>query len=196
MKRRIKSLLSGALSATMRATRGLREDLRRLRAHASLSADLAIPVPSSAVILGKAVVAGTGNIRVGSNVLLYPDLYLETQGEAVIELGEGVVISRGTHIVAMAGVKIGPGSMIGEYSSIRDANHTRDQGHSLRESGHSAKPILLGAEVWIGRGVAILGGVTIGDRATVGANAVVTRNVAAGETVVGVPATPILRRRP
>jgi UDP-2-acetamido-3-amino-2,3-dideoxy-glucuronate N-acetyltransferase len=40
----------------------------------------------------------------------------------------------------------------------------------------------------IGSGAVILGGLTIGAGALVGAGAVVTRNVAHGETVVGVPA--------
>jgi acetyltransferase-like isoleucine patch superfamily enzyme len=45
----------------------------------------------------------------------------------------------------------------------------------------------------IGSGATILCGVTIGEKAMVGAGAVVTRDVAAGETVVGVPARVILR---
>ena len=94
----------------------------------------------------------------------------------------------------MAGVSIGAGSMIGEYASIRDANHHRSEERSFRESGHTAKTIIIGKEVWIGRSVTVLGGVTIGDKATVGANAVVTRDVAPGETVAGVPAVPISRR--
>jgi acetyltransferase-like isoleucine patch superfamily enzyme len=195
MKRRIKSLLSAVLSFILSKTRSLREDLRRLYAHASLSADSAVPLPASAVILGKISVFGTRNVRFGENVLLYPDLHLETQGNAWIEIGDDVVISRGTHIVAMAGVILGKGSMVGEYSSIRDANHNRDPGRGIRESSHSAKPIAIGSEVWIGRGVTILGGVTIGDRATVGANAVVTKDVAPQTTVVGIPAAPVVRRQ-
>jgi acetyltransferase-like isoleucine patch superfamily enzyme len=92
------------------------------------------------------------------------------------------------HIVAMAGITIGKGSMAGEYTSIRDANHVRADSTSSRDAGHSARPISIGSEVRIGRGVAVLSGATIGDKATVGATAVVTRDVPAGTVAVGIPA--------
>lgn len=191
MKRMMKALLTRALAAPLAATRGLREGACRLCAHALLSSDLEHRLPSSVVVLGKVFVFGTRNITVGNDVLLYPALHLETQGEASITIGDEAVISRGVHIVAMAGIAIGCGSLIGEYTSIRDANHTRDDARGIRHSPHSARPIRIGSEVWIGRGVTVLGGVTIGDGATIGANAVVTHDVPAGVTVAGVPAIPI-----
>lgn len=171
----------------------LLEGWRRISAFAALRSRLSVPLPYSTVVLGPAWVYGTGHVRFGEGLLLYPNQYIETRGEGEIILGDRVVLSSGVHLVAYARIYIGAGSMIGEYTSIRDANHTREEGRALRDSIHSAEPIMIGSEVWIGRGVVILSGVTIGDGATVGANAVVTRDVPAGAMVAGVPAVPIRR---
>lgn len=187
----IKPVLTAPLRKILQGTEKLRQSAQRLYSHASLAGQLKPALPSSVVVLGRAMVYGTGAIQFGKNTLLYPDLHLETQGSATITLGDGIVISRGVHLVAMAGITIGRGSMIGEYTSIRDANHIRVHDLPIRDSGYVSSPIVLGEEVWIGRGVTVLGGVTIGDRATVGANAVVTHDVPAGSVVVGIPATPI-----
>lgn len=48
--------------------------------------------------------------------------------------------------------------------------------------------VVIGDAVLIGTGAQVLEGLTVADGATVGAGAVVTRDVAAGTTVVGVPA--------
>ncbi len=189
----VKQIASRCIAAWLRPTAGLRCNARRIMAHAQLVAVLKTDVPASVVILGRAQVHGTGRIELGENLLLYPDLYLETLDEGTIQIGHGVVISTGAHLVAMASITIGAGTMIGEYASIRDANHVRAAGVPLRDAGHKAKSIVIGKEVWIGRGVTVLQGVTIGDGATVGANAVVTKDVAAGTTVVGVPAKPVQR---
>jgi acetyltransferase-like isoleucine patch superfamily enzyme len=193
--RSVKAFLVAPLRELLRATVELRESLRRLYAHASLAADIIYPLPASTVVLGCSSVYGTRSVRFGTNVLLYPDLHLETQDSASLLIGNGVVLSRGIHIVAMANITIGDGTMIGEYTSVRDANHRREPGVPVRNAGFQASPIVIGREVWIGRGVIILGGVTIGDGATIGANAVVNRDVPAGATVAGVPAAPIRMRQ-
>lgn len=162
--------------------------LGRAWAHARLSSQIAGPVDPSVVVLGVPEVHGTGRLFLGANLYLYRHLYFETQSNGEIHVGNDVVISRGVHIVAFSRVDIGAGSMLGEYTSIRDANHRFHAGDPIRSSGHSATPIHIGRNVWIGRGVAVLSGVSIGDNAVVGANAVVTRDVPAGAVVAGVPA--------
>ncbi len=49
----------------------------------------------------------------------------------------------------------------------------------------------IGDKVVIGSGAQVLGPITVGEGARIGANAVVTRDVAAGATVVGIPAKPV-----
>jgi acetyltransferase-like isoleucine patch superfamily enzyme len=188
MRRRLKSSFAFLLAWFYRATAAPRRNFSRIRSHALLSSSLTEPLDASVVVLGLPEVHGTGTIRFGRDALLYPALYLETQGDGSIDIGDRVVLSRGVHIVSRAEIIIGHGTMIGEYSSIRDANHVRVPGLPIRDSGHLARPIAIGNEVWIGRGVTVLGGVTIGDGATVGANAVVIHDVPPGATVVGVPA--------
>lgn len=141
----------------------------------------------SNVIMGSVELHGTRNIRFGRGALIYPGVYLETQGAGSITLGDDVVLSRGVHIVAFDRVVLGKGCMVGEYTSIRDANHKLDP-VSIRDSGHASDPIDIGTNVWLGRGATVLKGASIGDNSVVGANAVVTKPVGAQQRVGGIPA--------
>lgn len=166
--------------------------LRRLWAWTRLK--IAIPgLSEDCVVLGPVELHGNRRITTGRELYLYRDLYFETKGRGEIWIGDRVVMSRGVHLVAFASIRIGAGTMIGEYTSIRDANHRYRDNRQLRDADHEAQPVTIGNEVWIGRGAIVLPGVEIGDRAVVGANAVVTRNVAAGSVVAGAPARPISR---
>jgi acetyltransferase-like isoleucine patch superfamily enzyme len=196
MNHLIKRFLSVCVAPFLRVLWPVVEGFQRLRAYLVLSARISSPVDPSVVIYGTPDILGSGRVTLGRNLLLYTGLYLETQDSGFIEIGDDVVISRGTQIVAHAGITIGAGSMIGEYTSIRDGNHLRASNGAIRETGHDSAPIFIGKQVWIGRGAMILPGVRIGDRATVGANAVVTRDVPEGVSVAGVPARIISKQVP
>lgn len=190
----VKHALSLALRPLARLAQAVGPRLRRIWAHTRLASGLASPLHPTVVLEGPVALQGTRRITVGRHLHAYPGQHWETQGEGCLEIGDGVVLSRGVHLVAYAGVQIGAGTMIGEYASVRDANHRRGAG-PLRDSGHEAAAIVIGRGVWIGRGAAVLAGVHIGDGAVVAANAVVTRNVPAGAVVGGVPARPLPQRR-
>jgi acetyltransferase-like isoleucine patch superfamily enzyme len=190
---RLKSILSAALAPLCAATRVLGPGLSRLWAHAHLGAALGVRIDASVVVLAPVELHGTRRITVGRRVHAYPGQYWETQADGRLHIGDGVVLSRGVHLVSHASVTVGDGTMIGEYASVRDANHRRGHG-PLRDSGFDAAPVVIGRGVWIGRGAAVLAGVTIGDGAVVAANAVVTRSVPAGAVVGGVPARPLPAR--
>lgn len=169
--------------------------LLRIWAHAYLGAGLKQRIDRSVVVNGPVELHGTRRITLGKRLYIYPGQYWETQAGGSLHIGDGVVLSRGVHLVAFSRVVIGDCSMIGEYASVRDANHRRGMALGLRHSGYETTPIVIGKGVWIGRGVAVLSGVRIGDGAVVAANAVVTQDVEPGAVVGGIPAKPLNLRR-
>ena len=188
MSRLIKRIATKILTPLAAVINILNDPLQRLWAHACLQAKIKTPLEPSVVVFMCPEIHGTGQIRFGKNIDLYRDLYLETQEQGNIVMGDEVVLSRGVHIVSYASIQIGTGTMIGEYTSVRDANHNIVQDSLIRYAGHTSAPIVIGSNVWIGRGVTILSGITIGDNAVIGANAVVTKDVPPNTLVAGVPA--------
>ena len=136
---------------------------------------------------GRVYVVGDCRIRIGQRSRLGRDLELETHG-GVIVIGRNVRVNRGCTIAARRSVKIGDDTMIGEFCSIRDANHGFAPGEPIRTQAHRARRIQIGSDVWIGRGVCVLPGAVIEDGAVIGANSVVTGRVPAGCIAVGAPA--------
>lgn len=145
-------------------------------------------VPADNQILGLIDIEGTGRICMGHDCRIYKHVRLETRDEGQIVIGDHVVLSPGTIIVAHERITIADHAMIGEYCSIRDQDHRLDSEKHVREAGYQTSPVTIGKETWIGRGSVILKGVAIGENAVIGSNSVVTKNVPANEIWVGSPA--------
>ena len=183
----LKTALARILMPAARVVRVVGQRLQQLWNFSRLQEALGVRLHSSTVVLGPVTLEGTHQIRIGRNVRIYPGVYLETQGAGRIDIGDNVVLSSGVHIVAFAHVHLGDGAMLGEYTSVRDANH-RLSTLAMRDSGFDIAPVRIDSNVWIGRGVTVLKGVHIGSHSVIGANAVVTQSVPEKSRAVGVPA--------
>lgn len=151
-------------------------------------------VPASTQFDGPVRVTGTGKVKLGEYCRLGRDVLFETTGDGQIVVGERVRINAGSVLTAHAGIQIGDDSLIGEYVSIRDANHGLKTGELIRKQPHESARIRIGRDVWIGRGCCVLKGILIDDGAVVGANSVLTQSVPKGSIFAGIPAKSIGNR--
>jgi maltose O-acetyltransferase len=110
-----------------------------------------------------------------------------------LSVGKDVSINAFVHIWAQGGVTIGDSTLIGSHVAITSLSHAK--GSARFADSLVSKPIVIGANVWIGTHAAVLPGVRIGDGAIIGAGAVVNRDVAPGDVVAGVPAASIRATR-
>lgn len=151
-------------------------------------------VPVTTQFDGPVSTAGSPRLDLGQHCRFGRSVFLETGGSGAIIIGDHARINAGTTIVSHAAIKIGNDCLIGEYVSIRDANHGTALGSPMRSQPHESAPVTIGNDVWIGRGACILKGVTIGDGAVIAANSVVTKDVPAKTIVGGVPSRVIRER--
>jgi UDP-2-acetamido-3-amino-2,3-dideoxy-glucuronate N-acetyltransferase len=123
--------------------------------------------------------------KVGDGTQIGP--YVEVQRGAVI----GARCKIQSHTFICDGVQIGDGVFVGHgvmFVNDKFPKATTDTGELAGESDWTLLPVRVGNGAAIGSGAIVLGGVAVGAGALVGAGAVVTRDVAPGETVVGIPA--------
>jgi len=100
-----------------------------------------------------------------------------------MKIGRRVFVNHSFTCMAIGGITIGNGTMIGPHVIITTDNHDLRNKMIL-----VCKGVVIGENVWIGAGAKILPGVHIGDNAVVGSGAVVTKNVEANTVVARVPA--------
>lgn len=150
------------------------------------------------------------NIIVSKNVRISKGCTLKATDGGVIEILEGVFLSKNVTLVAQSGrIVLGKNSFVGDYSNIvakkmikigadcliAERVTIRDQDHNIRcgntpinKSGFNISPIYVGNDVWICAGAVVLKGVDLNDSSVVAANSVVTKSVSQRVIAGGVPA--------
>lgn len=118
---------------------------------------------------------------------LMPDLDLGS--EPILRVGDGVVLGRGSHVIADTTVTIGSDCYFGPYVYVTSTNHSYDDPHQpIGKQWPRMEPVEIGPGCWIGTGAVILPGARIGRNVVVAAGAVVRGEVPDHSVVAGAPA--------
>ncbi len=126
---------------------------------------------------------------------LMPDLDLGA--ETILRIGNGVVLGRGSHVIADTTVSIGDDCYFGPYVYVTSTNHSYDDPHQpIGKQWPRTDPVEIGPGCWIGTGAVILPGARIGRNVVVGAGSVVRGVVPDHSVVVGAPAKVVRRWTP
>jgi maltose O-acetyltransferase len=121
--------------------------------------------------------------RGGDTVWMQPPFFCDYGSN--IHLGERVFFNFNCVVLDVCRVTIGDFTLFGPAVQIYTATHPMNA--ELRRKQEFAKPITIGADVWVGGGAIICPGVRIGDRAVIGAGSVVTRDIPDGVFAAGNP---------
>lgn len=120
----------------------------------------------------------------GPGLWLQPPFYCDYGSNILI--GEKVFFNFNCVVLDVTFVTIGSRTLFGPNVQIYTATHPVD--FKVRASGlEYAKPIKIGADVWLGGSVVVCPGVTIGDRTVIGAGSVVTKDIPADVFAAGNP---------
>jgi acetyltransferase-like isoleucine patch superfamily enzyme len=111
-----------------------------------------------------------------------------------VRIGNGVLLGKGSGIVAHHSVEIGDDVFTGHHVYITDANHGyEDLDESIGRQFAPPRPVTIGAASWLGHGTIVLPGAHIGRHVVIGAGSVVTGTIPDFSVAVGNPARVIRR---
>lgn len=119
----------------------------------------------------------------GDSVWMQPPFFCDYGTN--IRLGHRVFFNFNCIVLDVCEVRIGDYTLFGPAVQIYTATHPMNA--QLRRQQELAKPIEIGADVWVGGGAIICPGVRIGDRSVIGAGSVVTRDVPPSVFAAGNP---------
>jgi acetyltransferase-like isoleucine patch superfamily enzyme len=119
---------------------------------------------------------------------------LDLGPDPILRLGNGVVLGRGSHVIASQSVVFGNDVFCGPYVYVTSDNHSYDDpAQPVGRQWPRSAPVEIGSGSWLGAGAVILPGARLGRNVVVAAGAVVRGEVPDHAVVAGAPAR-IVRR--
>jgi acetyltransferase-like isoleucine patch superfamily enzyme len=156
--------------------------------------------PGTRLAFPQGTVFGAPWIELGAHCVIGQDVTL-TAGmlpgldlgpEAVLRIGDGVVLGRGSHIVADAPITVGADVFFGPYCYVTSTNHSyADPEQPVGKQWPCAEPVVIGPGGWLGTGAMVLPSARLGRNVVVAAGAVVRGEVPDHTVVAGAPARPV-----
>ncbi len=153
--------------------------------------------PGSAICFPVAALFGERYIEIGAGTVVGPYATLsagvspahDLGDDAVVRIGDGCLIGKGTGIVGHERIEIGDDVFTGHHVYITDANHGyEDADLPIGQQFAPPRPVCVGAGSWLGHGAIVLPGARIGRHVVVGAGSVVTGTLPDFSVAVGNPA--------
>lgn len=128
-------------------------------------------------------------LRLGDNVAVGRNAWIEIMGKAKIKIGDGTNIGRNATISCSKGIHIGSKCLFSYNVSVLDHDHLFGKMISPMDDYYSeGQEIVIGDNCFIGAHSFILKGVYLGNHCVVGANSVVTKSFPANSLICGNPA--------
>jgi bifunctional UDP-N-acetylglucosamine pyrophosphorylase/glucosamine-1-phosphate N-acetyltransferase len=153
-----------------------------------------------------------GRASIGADTIIHPFTVIDGTVKVGVgcrigpytHLRDGTVLGDRTEVGAFVEIKqshVGAGTIVRHLAYLGDSNvgEKANIGATVVTANYDGirkNLTRIGSRARVGAGAILIAPVTVGDDAVVGANAVVTRNqnVPDGQTVVGIPAQPIVRK--
>jgi acetyltransferase-like isoleucine patch superfamily enzyme len=169
-------IVSGRLSLGSKVT---------IRDGVQLSGDISIASNSD---IGRHVEM-SGNIALGERCVVGSFTILSTAATAKLDVGIDTSINSYTVVGAMERVRIGDHCIFAAFVSITDATHgIEDLSIATKHAPITAKPVIIGDNVWLGSGTMVMMGSHIGNDAVVGARSLVRGDLPDRSVSFGIPA--------
>lgn len=122
---------------------------------------------------------------------------LDLGPDPVLRLGNGVVLGRGSHVVASVPVVFGDDVYCGPYVYVTSDNHSYDDTEQpIGRQWPRSAPVTIGSGSWLGSGCVVLPGAVLGRNVVVAAGSVVRGQVPDFAVVAGAPARIVRRWEP